>query len=131
MSNLTEKFTGKPILKAKPVSATEMKSFEQELGLVFPKPYAEFLAQYGCVSMGSKEIYGICGDNSSVPSAIHATTTAREDGKFPTNLIVIADNGAGRKFCLDPEGMVHFHDFGRLTPLNKDFETFVIEWFNL
>jgi hypothetical protein len=113
---------------AKPVSAEEIKEKESQLGLLFGPQYAAFLKEYGCLIVGANEIYGICGSNTAIPSAIHATLSARRIKSFPMNLIVIAENGQGVLFCIDSHDAVFRFERGITAPLSKNFEEFAVDW---
>lgn len=76
---------------------------EETLGIEFSPLYRDFLKRFGAGNFGSQEIYGVIDEdfeNSSVPDAIWFTLTEREEGGFPSNLLVIYDNGE-ELFCLD------------------------------
>lgn len=114
--------------KAAPVSDVDMQLHEKDLHLKFGPAYTRFLSKYGCVVAGSKEIYGICGNNASVPSAIHATKSARRLPQFPQRLLVIAEDGSGRKFCIDSDDAVYVCDRNTCSKVGKTFDDFAVEW---
>ena len=114
--------------QAGPVSSEEIALFEKELGLKFGKEYKAFLMKFGCLVVGSKEIYGICGMNDSVPSAIHATRSARRDRRFPRDLVVIAGDGSGRMFCVDAGDRVIEIDRSTFSIRSETFPEFVVYW---
>lgn len=113
---------------AGPVDATQIKNQESVLGLHFGSQYADFLKEYGCVVVGPNEIYGICGNNNAVPSAIHATLSARKDQRFPSDLVVIAEDGRGKSICINSNDCVFSVELGTVSSLNQSFEEFVIGW---
>jgi len=131
MKNLEKMLTSMSFDQAGPVSSAAIRSHEQNLKLKFGPDYKRFLSKYGCVSVGPNELYGVCGDNASVPSAIHATTSARRDSNFPRNLLVIADDGRGRKFCIDSKDHVFLCDRNNCVKTGQSFEDFAIEWLAL
>jgi len=114
--------------KATPVSDMDIQRHEKDLHLKFGPIYTHFLSKYGCVVAGSKEIYGVCGDNASIPSAIHATKSARRQSHFPQHLLVIAEDGSGRKFCIDSDDTVHMWDRNTCSKSGKSFDEFAVEW---
>ena len=111
-----------------PVTDKDIQRYEQNLALKFGSDYKEFLSKYGCLTAGSNELYGVCGDNASVPSAIHATLSARRDPKFPRDLLVIGDDGSGRKFCVDSHDKVFVCDRNTCMKTGQSFEDFAAEW---
>ena len=113
---------------ARGVDTAEIKSQEAKLGVAFGPEYKAFLKAFGCLVVGPNEIYGICGKNNAIPSAIHATLSARKDKRFPTHLIVIAQDGRGQFLCIDSKDSVFCFEHGTTTPLNQSFEEFAISW---
>jgi hypothetical protein len=111
-----------------PVRASEIQHYEQELKLRFGPDYKRFLSKYGCVAAGPNELYGVCGDNASIPSAIHATLSARRDAKFPQNLLVVGDDGSGRKFCVDSHDSVFVCNRNTCVKSGQSFEDFAVKW---
>jgi hypothetical protein len=124
-----EKFlNSKPIERSGPVNSAEIQRHEEKLKLKFGPDYRRFISKFGCVASGANELYGVCGDNGSIPSAIHATISARADDQFPRNLWVIADDGSGRKFCVDSSDNLYFCDRTTCSKMDKSFEDFAMEW---
>lgn len=113
---------------AGPVSVHKINRYEKQLNLKFGPAYKKYISKFGCVASGANEIYGLCGDNKSIPSAIHSTRSARRDPQFPRNLWVIADDGSGRKYCADSEDQIYFCDQNSCSQLDKTFEDFAVEW---
>jgi hypothetical protein len=113
---------------AKPVGEAVIQNQEAKLGLSFGPRYRAFLAEYGCLMHGPNEIYGICGSNNAVPSAIHATFSARKDQNFPKSLVVIAEDGRGKFICIDSQDQVFSVERGTTSLLNQSFEDFAIGW---
>jgi len=77
---------------------------EDILSLKFPNDYRRFLKEYGILSVGAEEVYGIVKDDfidSSVPDAIWYTLTERKEVNMPPYLIVIYDTTMGELFCLN------------------------------
>ena len=112
-----------------PVTAADIQRHEKNLKLRFGPDYKRFLSKYGCVAAGPNELYGVCGDNASIPSAIHATLSARRDPKFPPNLLVIGNDGSGRKFCIDSHDDIFVYDQNTCIKSGQSFEDFALEWF--
>lgn len=71
---------------------------------LFPRSYRDFLFNFGAMSFGAEEFYGIVRedfDNSRVPDAIWYTLVERKEAQLPSNLLVIYDTGSEELFCLD------------------------------
>jgi len=113
---------------ATPVDDAEIKIQESKLGLHFGSQYMAFLNEYGCLVVGSNEIYGICGKNNAIPSSIHATLSARKEINFPKSLVVIAEDGRGKFICIDTNDAVVSVEHGTTSSLNQSFEDFAISW---
>ena len=113
---------------ARPVDATEIKNQEAILELKFGSQYSDFLKEFGCLVLGPNEIYGICGKNDSIPSAIHATLSARKDNNFPQSLLVITEDGRGKLLCVNAKDELFSFERGAILPLNLLFEEFAIGW---
>jgi hypothetical protein len=128
MQKLEKLLTSKSFDHSGPVSAAEIQQHEENLRLKFGPCYKRFLSKYGCVAMGPNELYGVCGDNLAIPSAIHATLSARRNPKFPKNLLVIGDDGSGRKFCVDSHDNIFVCDRNTCMQSGQSFEDFAVEW---
>ncbi len=77
---------------------------EDYLGLRFPTSYREFVSEVGWGSIGGRYFYGITPDGvaaTSIPSAIFATRSEREDGGLPPWLLIVEDSGSDEQFVLD------------------------------
>ena len=111
-----------------PIASSEVKRHEDSLDLKFGPIFRSYLTEYGCIAHGANELYGICGNNDSVPSAIHATRSARRDSGFRKDLVVVADDGSGRKMCVDSNDMIHILDRNTCSESGQSFEDFAVEW---
>ncbi len=72
---------------------------ERAVGIRFPPTYRRFLSDYGALSLGGTEIYGVIDDDfedSSIPDAIWHNLTSRREGLFSFYAV-----GEGTEFCLD------------------------------
>jgi len=127
MQKLEQKLKTMKFEKAGPVSSGEIQKHENALGLKFGAAYKRFVTKYGCIVAGANEIYGVCGNNASIPSAIHATESARRDPKFPKSLLVIGDDGSGRKFCVDSRDDIFVCDRSACVKSGQKFEEFAVE----
>lgn len=77
---------------------------ETKLGVQFPSDYRKFLLEYGALTFGAAEIYGVFTEdfeNSGVPDAVWATLDERRVVKMPTNLVMIYNTEMGEILCLN------------------------------
>ena len=77
---------------------------EAACGHAFPPTYRRFVLEFGAGAFGSREIYGVVGDDfehSSVPDAIWYNLELRREEHAPPHLFAVADLGNGELFCLD------------------------------
>lgn len=77
---------------------------QNALSLKFPQDYKEFLSDYGALTFGSVEIYGVFREdfeNSGVPDAIWATLDERNLINLPENLLVLYNTGLEELYCLN------------------------------
>lgn len=77
---------------------------QKELGVDFPDEYKYFLSDFGALTFGSIEIYGVFKEdfeNSGVPDAVWATMNERKLVNMPQYLVVIYNTGMGELFCLN------------------------------
>ncbi|MBC1492582.1 SMI1/KNR4 family protein [Listeria booriae] len=77
---------------------------QKELGVDFPDEYKYFLTDFGALTFGSIEIYGVFKEdfeNSGVPDAVWATLNERKLVNMPQYLVVIYNTGMGELLCLN------------------------------
>ncbi len=118
----------KNILKSKPVKDEVIQRYADELGVSFGQEFKEYIKRFGCISIGSLEFYGICGDNDKIPSAIHATKMMRKH--IPTlskDLIVFYEVGDGSFYCIDSQDEVYLCEFDKCSKYNMKFEQFILK----
>lgn len=81
-----------------------IKKAEERLNLKFSNIYKDFLQNFGAMSFGAEEFYGLVRedfDNSRIPDAIWYTLVERIQVSLPDTLLVIYDTGSEELFCLD------------------------------
>jgi len=103
---------------------------ENELGVILPRQYADFLKKYGVYRDAPLEVYGVTESmihHHGVPSVIGATRIFRLEG-LPHRFIVIHDTGMEDEYvCLDThDGKVYA--FSRVFGNRKLADSFD-EWF--
>jgi hypothetical protein len=79
-----------------PVNEVEVVAAEETLGLVFPASYRAFLLRYGSGIIGSHEIYGLGGKQTSVPHLLWLIDDLKKSGlKRPPQLVPFHAEGDG------------------------------------
>lgn len=115
----------------------EIRAAEEKLGVCFPEDYKRFLKEFGWVSIGSEEIYGLGTDVPSYLDVVKETYWEREESGLPVpkSLVPIRNDGAGNLDCLAThllEGgrcpvVVWYHELGLDQELEKMAESFT-DW---
>lgn len=112
---------------AKPVSDEQINIFEKELNISFGNEFKTYLREFGCISKDYLEFYGICGDNNSIPSAIFATKSMRNNvSNFSKDLVVFYEIGDGSFYCVNKNDEVYLCDFDRAEKTSYSFKNFLI-----
>ena len=102
--------------------------FEKELDTKFGSQYKEFVKEFGCLNVEHLEFYGICGNNKSIPSAMHATKELRKyKVNLPSDFIVFYELGDGIYYCTNREDQVWKIDLNTIIKTNKTFKQFVLD----
>lgn len=86
------------------LNAGDISSAEEQLGTTFPPSYRKFLTELGSCEADGTEFLGIyrtpmMGD--ALLGTVHETLEAREDPRFPRELLVIQYDGMGGLVSLD------------------------------
>ena len=89
------------------VSATDIKSAEDKLGVRFSSDFKDYLKTYGVVSFSSHEFMGLGGDNHL--NVVKETLRERKNNSnFPDNCYVIENLGIdGRLILQDNTGKIY------------------------
>ncbi|RFA34211.1 hypothetical protein CAI16_12020 [Virgibacillus dokdonensis] len=128
------------------VSNDIIEKGERILKVKFPQDYREFLKDFGAITFGATEIYGILKedfDNSGVPDAVWATLEERKLVDMPHNLVVVYNTEMGELFCLnynvlnggnEPKITSYYPGFDnkdqRYEVLYNSFEEFLLDMIN-
>lgn len=111
-----------------PVSENEIIKFEKELNINFGNEFKTYLKEFGCLDIDYLEFYGICGNNNSIPSAIHATKSKRDNiVEFSKELIVFFEAGDGSFHCVDSEDNVYICHYNECLKIGKTFKEFIYD----
>ena len=84
-----------------PASEEQIAHAESELGLTFTQEYRSYLRQFGVISFGPNEIYGLGVKETSFLNIISALTDFRSIENFPLSCIPISDIGDGHYYMYD------------------------------
>lgn len=84
-----------------PATEEQIAHAESELGLTFTQEYRSYLRQFGVISFGPNEIYGLGVKETSFLNIISALTDFRSIENFPLSLIPISDIGDGHYYMYD------------------------------
>ncbi len=105
-----------------------IEKYEKELGLEFGIQYKIFLEVFGCLNIEYLEFYGICGNNNSIPSSIHATKELRKyKMNLPSDFVLFYEIGNGISYCTNNKDEVYKLDLDNITNTNKDFKQFILD----
>ena len=81
---------------------------EKYLDIKFPNTFKQYLKDFGSLTFGATEIYGVIDEdfiNSSIPDAIWLTMKKRKELNLPKQFIEIYEVGEGTEFFLDTSKM--------------------------
>ncbi|MDQ3703999.1 MAG: SMI1/KNR4 family protein [Chloroflexota bacterium] len=81
----------------------EIQLAEQQLSVVFPRSYKEFLEQFGWASLEGLELYGLGEDVPAYLDLVKVTLSERMEmrPRLPRPLLPLMNDGAGNHYCLD------------------------------
>lgn len=90
----------------KNVTQELIEKFEKELRIELKGSYKQFLLDFGYVSFGALEIFGIPNknilkQNEDCTNALACTMESRKEINLSENLVVIYNLGNGELYCLD------------------------------
>lgn len=91
-----------------PVSMEEVASAEDQLGVRFPQSYRFFLIEFGWVSFGPFELYGLGTGIPDYLEVVTVTLSEREEAmpRLPERLVPLMNDGGGCLHCLDTSQMI-------------------------
>ena len=78
-----------------------VEKVENLLEVKFPNTYKQYLCDFGALTFGATEIYGIVNDdfvNSGIPDVVWITLKNRKEFNLPKHLIQIYSLGDGTEF---------------------------------
>ncbi|EHR7112523.1 SMI1/KNR4 family protein [Listeria monocytogenes] len=85
-------------------SDTIIEKAQVVLNVNFPEDYKTFLADYGALTFGSIEIYGVFKEDfedSGIPDAVWSTMNERKLVDMPKHLTILLNTGMGELYCLN------------------------------
>jgi cell wall assembly regulator SMI1 len=132
IDRLDARFAEFPMLRAAdPPSEAEIMQAEQQIGVLFPDDYRQFLLRYGGAMVGAYPVFGLRPvDVMGVShwSVLDVTRHYRSDGVPGTDQwTVISEDHAGNPIGMDQDGVIwiHDHDFGGISPIARSFEDYI------
>ncbi|MBF2355981.1 SMI1/KNR4 family protein [Listeria seeligeri] len=85
-------------------SETIIKKAQVVLGVEFPEDYKQFLSDFGALTFGSIEIYGVFKEdfeNSGVPDTVWSTLNERKLVSMPKHYVILHNTGMGEMYCMN------------------------------
>ncbi|EAC5235057.1 SMI1/KNR4 family protein [Listeria monocytogenes] len=85
-------------------SDTIIEKAQVVLNVNFPEDYKAFLADFGALTFGSIEIYGVFKEdfeNSGIPDTVWSTMNERKLVDMPKHLTILYNTGMGELYCLN------------------------------
>jgi SMI1-KNR4 cell-wall len=87
-----------------PIPSNVVELLEARLNTKLPHSYKQMIVDFGSLSFGSKDIYGIIRlgmDVASAPNVVFATEDSRSRSEITDKMIEIMPSGYGTNFVLD------------------------------
>ncbi len=104
----------------------EIGNFEKKLSIKLGNEYKSFLKEFGTLEIDYLEFYGIFCNNTSLPSAMHATEYVRKNiEKFSKDLVVFYETGDGSFYCVDENDSVFLCNYNRCKPGKQTLKQFI------
>jgi cell wall assembly regulator SMI1 len=88
-------------------TSSQIAAAQVTLGVVFPKSYRTFLAEFGWARFSHHELYGLGGGMPTHLELLRNALAERNEMQpvLPHSLIPVLNDGAGNHYCLDTERM--------------------------
>ena len=83
-------------------SDAAIEKAEFAFGSRFPESFADYLREWGALSIGPIEFYGITSDdfvNSGIPDAIWFSSLKHSQGVLPDGLVVVMNDNGEKFYC--------------------------------
>jgi len=104
------------------------KQEQNIVGVNFGSQYTTFLKEFGCLTVGHLEFYGICGKASKAPNAVYMTLQTRKHlPAFPKNLLVVYEEGSGAFVAIDKNDVVYNCTASSYTKTKGKFKDFLLK----
>ncbi|MDO4431634.1 MAG: SMI1/KNR4 family protein [Lonepinella koalarum] len=113
-----------------PIDEKIVISYQDEVGILFPEDFYEYLLNFGRLNFDGQDFYGITANkNGGLPDLISATKIYREDYLINKFMIPIVSTGYGGLYVIDTsikneknESPVVIVEY----PIDDDFEKEII-----
>jgi hypothetical protein len=98
---------GGPSLVFTPATAENLTAAETTLGCRFPASYGWFQLEFGQVSSGPLDIYGVCPVEPPSLNIVGINLDERRNAQpaLPAHLIAFSDSGGGDLLCFDTSAL--------------------------
>lgn len=100
MKNLL-KFIKKTNAITRPVEEKSVNALERDLEFYLSAEYKDFLRNFGVISLGSYEVYGLGVPCESHLNVLNSYKDLSKDEKYPPNTIPIIEIGDGHYYLYD------------------------------
>ena len=98
---LRDALRARPDLEAgTPLPMKEIDVAERQLGSL-PEDYRAFLQEFGWVSLGPHEVFGLAVDVPPYLDVVRVNESEWTEGQLPRNLLAVMNDGAGNLSCID------------------------------
>ena len=98
---LRDALRARPDLEAgTPPQLEEVDRAARRLGDL-PKDYRAFLEDFGWVSLGPHEVFGLGVDIPPYLDVVRVNESERTEGQLPRHLVAVMNDGAGNLSCID------------------------------
>jgi hypothetical protein len=139
LSNLIKNYPEKAEVGV-PATDEVIRTAQDFLQISFPDSYTKFLKNWGTLSVGPFEFYGIAGtefEHGRIPNGVWFTFAKRKQLGLPKELIVLIDNDGDQYHCVEiPSGRIVVWDVSQKRTTGQKAEdvfNFILnegrEWF--
>ncbi len=117
MANIVEKLKMIPDLgRAKGCSLKQIKDAQEQLDMVFPDEYIDYVKEFGCIDFGATEWTGL-----NIKGYLNTVTATQQEknvnSSFPHKHFVLEDLSIdAKKVIVNEDGKVYMLQYERITP---------------
>ena len=126
MSNIVNKMQNIPNLSAiKGCSEEQLKDAQNELDIIFPEEYVEYVKAFGCIDFGATEWTGL--NITGRLNTVYATNKEKGVNKaFPKKYFVLEDLAIdAKKIIVNEAGQVYLLQYDKMTYLCDSISSYL------